>query len=303
MQLRSETNAHNKGSARVTTGQPQRYKPSPHSCIFVVEPIESCPFMWFSPSVRHVLGYSPEELVGRTPFQIHHPDEGDILRRLRDIAFSQDMVAGILYARLRHAKGHYVFLAVSVNVVYDAICGSMSEAFMEPKEKLRAATASDIYVLSPGFEKIFEKQDWITAPIPGFHVADPFWIPKGQRKRRHDGIPKPSEKRTFLILNRFSENDTIAYISNDALIRHPSRFRGKPFYDIVRKSDRRAVRADIESGKRWASSSPSGIEHSPFSYNTFTIEIAAESMQVQGVCASYSDGILLIIRRKTSFID
>lgn len=254
--------------------------------------------MWFSPSVRLIMGYSSEELVGRSPFDIAHPEELEALKQLRDQALSQDMVAGLIYTRLRHAHGHYVFLAVTINVVYDAVCGSWSEAVIEPREKLRAATASEVYVVSPDHYGIFETQDWHTAPVAGYRIADPFLTPIERKNPKRERSVQLAEKRTFFILDRFSQNDNISYISNDVFIGNPSRYQGKPFYDIIGESDREKIRLEIDMGKRWAAASSSGIEHSPYSYTSFTLDAGDEPIRVQGVCASYSDGILFIIRRK-----
>lgn len=301
--LGGNTSSQSPSAVQAAPIAPHRYKPSPYSCIFVVEPTEACPFLWLSPSVKHVLGYTADEIIAHnySPFDIIHPEEYQQLEQFRDQVLTQDMVAGLLYARVRHAGGHYIFVAISINVVYDAVCGTISEALIDPKEKLRAATATEVYVLSPGYQKIFEKQKWIIAPVAGVQIVDPFSRPDDQITRKHDVVPKALQKRTFLILDRFSRNDTIAYISNNCLIRDPSRYRGVPFYDIIRESDKLKIRADIESGKQWAASCPNGIEHSPYSYSTFTLELAGESIEVQGVCASYSDGVLFIIRRRTYF--
>jgi PAS domain S-box-containing protein len=68
---------------------------------------ESMRFLYVSPSVERVLGYTPEELIGRSPFEFMRPDENERLREreeriLRDRAFNERVEAEV-----RHKDGSW----------------------------------------------------------------------------------------------------------------------------------------------------------------------------------------------------
>lgn len=68
-----------------------------------------CEFI--SPSVFDLLGYRPEELIGKSNSEYYHPDD---LKRLRKLNFSQH---GILRYRLRHINGHYLWFETTYEIV------------------------------------------------------------------------------------------------------------------------------------------------------------------------------------------
>lgn len=58
-------------------------------------------------AITEVLGYSKEELMGRSTFELWHPD--DIARiRTEDILKGQSIVGKLVQYRLRHKDGHYL---------------------------------------------------------------------------------------------------------------------------------------------------------------------------------------------------
>jgi len=68
-----------------------------------------CEFI--SPSVFELLGYRPEELIGKMNSEYYHPDD---LKRLMMWDFSQN---GILRYRLRHKSGHYLWFETTYEIV------------------------------------------------------------------------------------------------------------------------------------------------------------------------------------------
>jgi PAS domain S-box-containing protein len=71
--------------------------------------------LYVSPSIRDLLGFEPEEMVGQSTFVRVHPDDSAKLTRLY-----QDMLAlGTGYTavyRLRHKDGHYVWVETTVRL-------------------------------------------------------------------------------------------------------------------------------------------------------------------------------------------
>ncbi|MHB1212909.1 MAG: GAF domain-containing protein [Candidatus Nanopelagicales bacterium] len=62
---------------------------------------------WVSPSVRQVLGWAPQDLVGRRPEALVHPDDTDTLRRARALASSAGQPAAPVPVRFRCSSGQY----------------------------------------------------------------------------------------------------------------------------------------------------------------------------------------------------
>jgi PAS domain S-box-containing protein len=77
-------------------------------------------YTYVSPRVRHLLGYEPEELLGRTPFELMPPEEA---RRVAE-AFARIAAQRTPFASLentnRHRDGHLVVLETSGVPLFDA---------------------------------------------------------------------------------------------------------------------------------------------------------------------------------------
>ncbi len=71
-------------------------------------------YVYVSPATKLILGYEPEEMAGRTPFDFAHPDD---LQAILE-PFRRMMVTGMPYgrvtARYRHKNGEYRWLETSV---------------------------------------------------------------------------------------------------------------------------------------------------------------------------------------------
>jgi PAS domain S-box-containing protein len=83
---------------------------------------------YISPSCRRVLGYAPEELLGKAPFRFLHPDDVPRAMRARD-----RLVGGggseVLTCRFRHKDGRYLWIETSLQPLHDGagagapVCG------------------------------------------------------------------------------------------------------------------------------------------------------------------------------------
>ncbi len=65
-------------------------------------------FVYLSPSCRSLLGYAPEDLLGKTPYEFLHPDDLEIVCKSHDQVMAGEPVPAIY--RMRHRLGHYVWL-------------------------------------------------------------------------------------------------------------------------------------------------------------------------------------------------
>ncbi len=74
-------------------------------------------YLYLSPSIRHVTGYAPEEVVGHTISEFMHPE--DVQKRI-DAQFETRLTkeAQTIVYRFRHKQGHYVWIEASVQAVW-----------------------------------------------------------------------------------------------------------------------------------------------------------------------------------------
>jgi PAS domain S-box-containing protein len=66
-----------------------------------------------SPSVRDLLGYEPEEIIGNNSLDLYHSDDCD---KLKMMTFADNDVFSI---RLRHKNGHFIWLEISFKTTRD----------------------------------------------------------------------------------------------------------------------------------------------------------------------------------------
>ena len=65
---------------------------------------------FISPSIKRLLGYAPEELIGHRPYEIVHPDDRPIIRNLNLAERNHPSIYSPSQYRLRHAEGHYIWV-------------------------------------------------------------------------------------------------------------------------------------------------------------------------------------------------
>jgi len=65
---------------------------------------------FISPSIKRLLGYEPEELIGHRPYEIVHPDDRPIIRNLNLAERNHPSIYSPSQYRLRHAEGHYIWV-------------------------------------------------------------------------------------------------------------------------------------------------------------------------------------------------
>lgn len=79
-----------------------------------------------SPACRELLGYEPEELLGRSAYELSHPDDlAAIASSHADVLDQRDMHT-VVY-RIRHRLGHYVWFETTSRAVRDTDTGEVIE--------------------------------------------------------------------------------------------------------------------------------------------------------------------------------
>jgi PAS domain S-box-containing protein len=74
--------------------------------------------IYISPACKTILGYDPEELIGRPVSWVLHPDDVPVVPAYKHTLSQKNRTAKISY-RVRHRDGHYVWLESLLRAVFD----------------------------------------------------------------------------------------------------------------------------------------------------------------------------------------
>lgn len=80
--------------------------------------------LYVSPSIRVLLGYEPEELVGKKAVDITHPDDVAPLREMITRVVAGEIETGLCELRQRHKNGAWVWMEASQRLTYDSATGA-----------------------------------------------------------------------------------------------------------------------------------------------------------------------------------
>jgi PAS domain S-box-containing protein/putative nucleotidyltransferase with HDIG domain len=75
-------------------------------------------FLYVSPACQTIVGYPPEDLIGKDILSIIHPDDAKNILSLLDSARGGATSAAVPY-RAQHKNGEYVWLETTARVIYD----------------------------------------------------------------------------------------------------------------------------------------------------------------------------------------
>jgi len=82
---------------------------------------ETCTFTYVSPKSRDILGYAPEEMLGKTPCDFMAQEKAELVRAQFGVLFA-DPKPGVLFEwTMHHRDGSAVILEVSGTPIYDMI--------------------------------------------------------------------------------------------------------------------------------------------------------------------------------------
>src|SRR5450759_1711874 len=73
---------------------------------------------YLSPSCKAILGYEPEELMGKFAFDLVHPEDLSIFKSIIQRSVNEHLIRKIEYRR-RHADGHYIWLETVSKFMFD----------------------------------------------------------------------------------------------------------------------------------------------------------------------------------------
>jgi len=73
-------------------------------------------FQYVSPSVKEILGYEPETLIGLSPDNLLHPDDQHVVENEAYRSLLQGVPIGATEYRIRHQDGYYLWFETSTDV-------------------------------------------------------------------------------------------------------------------------------------------------------------------------------------------
>jgi len=91
-------------------------------------------YLYASPSTRLVLGYEPEELLGKLGHQFIHPDDYAMVQDAYHQALAAGSAMPLLTYRRRHKAGHYVWLETKSSAVCSPETGKVLEFVMSARD-------------------------------------------------------------------------------------------------------------------------------------------------------------------------
>ena len=105
---------------------------------------------YISPSCRTVLGYGQDSLVGQRVFDFIHPDDLPIMSMLFQKGIEEKSGRSVGY-RFQHARGHYIWLETTGNVILDdqgAVVGAVFSSRDVTDRKFSEERQSNFFALS-----------------------------------------------------------------------------------------------------------------------------------------------------------
>jgi PAS domain S-box-containing protein len=85
---------------------------------------------YITPSCFALLGYTPDELVGKPSIELVHPDDGPTSRAMVVDAINGSNSETLVTQRVQHKAGHYLWVEVKVSILRDSTTGSLLEVIM-----------------------------------------------------------------------------------------------------------------------------------------------------------------------------
>ncbi|KAF9101916.1 hypothetical protein BGX27_011276 [Mortierella sp. AM989] len=242
-------------------------------------------FLWLSPSVIDVLGYTPEELVGTCSYDIILEQDRHLTQSIHKEVLMSDLVAGQVTYRVRTKDGTIATVNLILNLCYDIgiTCGTLLDAYSSDYVQLGAQTAA--MTRKTGSKKeIFER---VKRHHKAFEANSHLWDSQAF-------VPEP---RVCMILNRYSRSLIVMYASPACEIIfniEPEQIEGKPILLFVRADELGSFVENVDSSK-----SSGAIMNIRFWFQSpnLSYEVPCEA-----VLFGCSDGVVAIMRQCKPFV-
>ncbi len=76
-------------------------------------------YRYVSPSVKTILGYTPEELIGTSPFALHHPQDAARIKTEANVKTIRGAAVENVEFRIKHKDGRYIWMEAWTKPFFD----------------------------------------------------------------------------------------------------------------------------------------------------------------------------------------
>ncbi|KAG0325135.1 hypothetical protein BGZ99_001045 [Dissophora globulifera] len=240
-------------------------------------------FLWLSPAVYDVLGYTPDELVGVAAYDLANVEDIVQTRVSHKENLLNDLVASQSTVRFRAKDGHYVPCVSVYSLCYDFMVACVTMIHPDPGSYSQLRSHSTAMTQLVGskkeeFERIKRHQKAFTS-------------------NRWDARGMEPELRVCMILNRFSRNLIIMYASSTCeRVFHidPDDIVGKPILLFIRADDLASCVEQMNVVK-----ASTALMHMRF---WFQSPRSRQEIPCEAMLFGAADGIVAVIRRCRPFI-
>ncbi|KAG0237537.1 hypothetical protein BGX31_003564 [Mortierella sp. GBA43] len=238
-------------------------------------------FLWMSPSTYDILGYEPEEFLGRPAYEFVCPDDQADLHEFLVEYFAHDLIASQYVVRFIAKDGRRVPCAFLGCNCYDFSVGIFKVLDSETVPQRRAHSAT--------MNRIVGSKKEVSERMKRHHqaFAENSW----------DRQAMEPEARVCLIINRFTRSLTIMYASSaceKVLQVDPDEITGKPILLYIRSDDLAPFVEQVDLVK--ATTTVSQMRF------WFQSPNARHAIPCEAVVAGTPDGIAAVIRRCKPFV-
>lgn len=91
-------------------------------------------FLYVSPSCRTLLGYEPEELLGKSGLAFIHPDDLPIIQQTYHATFAEGQTIQAVTYRYQHKAGHYLWLEFALRIIRTPDTGAVQEFLVSARD-------------------------------------------------------------------------------------------------------------------------------------------------------------------------
>jgi PAS domain S-box-containing protein len=99
-------------------------------------------YLYASPACATLLGYTPEELIGRNCYEFFHPKDCQLAQQVHSSVLQSQVVLSGSY-RVRHKDGHYIWFETTGRTIQDARTGDMVEIITVSRDITRRKDAEE----------------------------------------------------------------------------------------------------------------------------------------------------------------
>ena len=210
--------------------------------------------LYASNSIVDILGYQPNEVVGKSCWEYFHPDEIPFARAIHGRGVQLDKAAVLNYCQIKNRDGRWVGCECVFTIVHDVLvgCTSIYKNGTTSQRKYMISILSTSVSLIAWIERASAapviRQLFSSSPRdPRYHMLS--YI---SHKFSQDIRPKTHEPRAALFLNRFSRTSTIMYATNglaEVLGITADQLNGKSFYYCIQENCLEDAVKCLESAK------------------------------------------------------